>query len=51
MYLRSKDAMIQGFKLQILICYNSPISRHQMSIFVALETLGEGLQMFFELQK
>jgi hypothetical protein len=51
MYFRNKDAMIQGFKLEILICFNSPIIKHQTSIFVALETLGEKLQMFFELQK
>ncbi len=42
--------MIQGFKLEILIFKNSPIIKHGTSIFVALETLGEGLQMFFELQ-
>jgi hypothetical protein len=51
MYFRDKDATIQGFKLEILICFNSPIIKHSTSNFVALETLGEGLQMFFELQK
>jgi len=48
MYFKDKDTMIQTFKLEILI-FNSPIIKHRTSIFVAFETIGEGLQMFFEL--
>jgi len=59
--------MIQDFMLKILICFNSPISEHltpmhrtphvfpiplwNWAIFVALESLSGGLQMFYELQK
>jgi hypothetical protein len=57
--------MIQDFMLEILICFNSPINEHltpmhqtphvfpipNWAIFVALESLSGGLQMFYELQK
>jgi len=32
MYSGSKDATIQKFKLKILICFNSPITRHWTSL-------------------
>jgi hypothetical protein len=67
LYFRSKDAMIQDFMFEILIYFNSPISEHltpmnrtphvfplplwNSAIFVALESLSRGLQMFDELQK
>jgi hypothetical protein len=54
------------FKLKILICFNLPITEHwtplhqtphissiplsNRAIFMMLEVLSEGLQMFFELQ-
>jgi hypothetical protein len=66
LYFRGKDAMIKDFKLEKLICFNPPITEHQTPLhqttrifhiqlsnwvtFVALETLGAGIQMFFELR-
>jgi hypothetical protein len=67
LYFRGKDAMIKDFKLQILICSISPITEHwtpytkhtisspitllNWEIFAALEALGEGIQIFFQIQK
>ncbi len=67
LYSKSKDAMMKIFKLDILICLNSPITKHwaalhqtphnfsilllNQAIFVTLEVLGGGLQMFSELQR
>ncbi len=66
LYSKGKDAMIIDFKLKILIWFNSPILKHltrlmpnipysipspNWAMFPTLEGLGEGLQMFVELQK
>jgi len=67
LYSRCKGPMIKDFKLKILICFNSPITKHWTPLhqtsyifsflsgikqfFVALKALGRGLQMFFQLQK
>jgi hypothetical protein len=63
-YSTSKYALIKDFKLKILICFNSPIIKHwtplhqtphifyvplsNYAIFVMLEALGGGLQIFFK---
>jgi hypothetical protein len=60
-----KDAMIKDLKLEILICFDSVITKHwtllhqtphvfpilspDWEIFVTLESLGVGLNFFFEL--
>jgi hypothetical protein len=67
LYFKSKDATMKFFKLVILICLNSPITKHwaplhqtphdfsipllNQAIFVTLEALGGGLQMFSELHR
>jgi hypothetical protein len=64
LYTRNKDATTKDFKLEILICFNSPITVHWIPLhqtshnfhipllnwetFMALEVLGGKLQMFFE---
>jgi len=56
---------MKDFKLEILICFDSPTTEHwtplcqthqiypipllNWAIFVMLEVVGEGLQIFFEL--
>ncbi len=67
LYSIGKDGIIKDLKLKILICFNSPISKHltplhqtphifpiplaNWAIFVVLEVVGGGLQMFFQLKK
>ncbi len=59
LYSRGKDAMIQDLKLKILTLnpsytkhpISSPILLLNSAIFVVLEALGEGLQMFFQQKK
>jgi len=62
-HYRGKDVRIKDFKLKILICFNSPIIKHQTlhifppflyqidQILWSWKPLGGGLQMFLELQK
>jgi hypothetical protein len=63
LYSIGKDGIIKDLKLEILICFNSPINKqltplhqHPMffpipltnwAIFVVLEMVSGGLQMFF----
>ncbi len=66
LYSRSKDATIKDFKLEILICFNSSITKppytntlylppflYQIEQFFCrvLEALARWLEIFFELQK
>jgi len=66
LYSKGKDAMIIDFKVKLLIWFNSPIFEHWNSFtqnipypipspnwatFPTLVGLGEGLQMFVEIQK
>jgi len=59
LYSRGKDAMIQDLKIKIQTLnpsytehpISSPILLLNSAIFVALEALGEGLQMFFQHKK